>query len=206
MAVNIFQTLRAKIEKNDAMLPMEKRAMFWFKTFYTDLMAWQRSLGKPKFSDLQQQPISKRVVSPSRTLPGFCYFFLYEPSGKDTLPFYDRFPFVLVIDRDQESFTGLNFHYLSYYWRAWLFDNLYERRQKSKDPLKVSMKFKYDWLATSPKYEQFRPCYRRYLFKNLRSPMLQVGESEWDIALWLPVELFAKESRSTIWKESEQKF
>ena len=203
---NIFQTLREKIEKNNAMLPMEKRAMFWFKTFHTELMQWQRSLGKPKFTDLTQQPVTKRVVSPSKILPGFCYFFLYEPTERATLPFYDRFPFILVIDRDQESFTGINFHYLSYYWRAWLFDNLYEHRQKNTDPLKVSIKFKYEWLATGNKYKQFRPCYRRYLMRNLRSPMLQVGESEWDIALWLPVELFSKESASAIWKNSERQF
>ena len=206
MAVNIFQTIRARIEKNNAMLPMEKRAMFWFKSFHTELTDWQRKVGKPKFQDLTHEPISKRIISSSRILPGFCYFFLYEPAGKAGLPYYDRFPFVLVLDVNEDSFTALNFHYLSYYWRAWLFDNLYEHRQKNTDPLKVSMNFKYDWLATGNKYKQFRPCYRRYLFRNLQSPLMQVGETEWEIALWLPVEMFVKESASAIWKSSERQF
>ena len=68
------------------------------------------------------------------------------------------------------------------------------------------MKFKYNYLAAVNKYKQFRPCYRRYSIKNLRSPMLQVGETEWDVALWLPVESFMKESTSVIWMDSERKF
>ena len=188
------------------MQPLEKRAMFWFKTFYSDLRQWQRSLGKVSYTKLNEQPIAKRAVSPGKALPGYCYFFLYEPTGVKTLPFYDRFPFVLLLDKDTTSFTGLNFHYLDYYWRAWLFDNLYESRQKNPDPLKVSMKFKYNYLAAVNKYKQFRPCYRRYSIKNLRSPMLQVGETEWDVALWLPVESFMKESTSVIWMDSERKF
>lgn len=205
-ATNIFQTIRERIEKSSGLKPMEKRALYWFKTFQSDLMRWQRSLGTVTYAELQEQPISKRVVSPSKMEPGNLYFFLYEPKTEKTLPFYDQFPFVLVVDKQGQSFAGLNFHYLDYYWRAWLFDNLYEMRQKSPDPLKVQMKFTYKDLANTTKYKQFRPCYKRYLIKNLRSPLLQVGETEWDLALWLPVELYVKQGASVIWKDSERKF
>lgn len=203
---NVFQTLRERIEKSNAFLPMEKRALYWFKTFQSEITHWQRSVGKLSYAKLQEQPIAKRIVSASHMLPGCLYFFLYEPSSAKGLQFYDRFPFVLVIDKQSDSFTGLNFHYLDYYWRAWLFDNLYESRQRSPDPLKSRMAFSYEELASTTKYKQFRPCYKRYLFKNLRSPLLQVGESEWDIALWLPVELYTKAQAQDIWKDSQQKF
>jgi hypothetical protein len=202
---NIFQSLRKRILHSPAFRPMEKRAAFWFRTFYTDVMAWQRQLGTVTYPELMSQPIAKRIITPTKMLPGFLYFFLYEPATKDTLPFYDKFPLVLVIDKQPDSFTGLNFHYLDYYNRSILFDRLYELRQKNRDPLQVRMKFSYDYLAETTKYKQFRPCYRRYAFRNLKSPLFQVGESEWDVALWLPVELFAKAGRQIVWKDSERK-
>lgn len=203
---NIFQSLRERILRSNAYQPMEKRALHWFRTFQSDLMQWRRNVGKPTWAQLEQEPIAKRVVSPSKIVPGSLYFFLYEPKGLQKLDYYDRFPFVLVLDQDEMGFRGLNFHYLDYFWRAWLFDNLYERRRKHSDPLKVILPFTYDILANSTKYKQFRPCYRRYLFAQLRSPMLQVGESEWDVALWLPVELYRKASVTEVWKDSQRMF
>jgi hypothetical protein len=203
---NMFQSLRERIMKSPAFKPMEKRALYWFKTFQTDLMRWQRSLGTITYGELQEQKISKSVVTPSKLTPGSLYFFMYEPVGAKAMPYYDRFPFVLVIDKDEKGFRGLNFHYLDYYWRAWLFDNLYEQRRQNPDPLKVTMSFSYDYLANTSKYKQFRPCFKRYLFKQLRSPLLQVGESEWDVALWLPVELYTKAPATDVWKDSQRKF
>lgn len=203
---NIFRTLRERVEKDGSLKPMEKRALYWFKTFHTDLMEWQRNLGKVTFSELQQEPISKRIVAPSQIIPGCLYFFMYEPENSKALPYYDRFPLVLVMDRQGQSFTGLNFHYLDYYWRAWLFDNLYENRRRDPNPLRVQLPFSYKILSATTKYKQFRPCYKRYLVKRLRSPLFQVGESEWDVALWLPVELYAKAPRTDIWRESQRKF
>jgi hypothetical protein len=205
-AQNMFESIRARIMGSPAFKPMEKRALFWFKTFQTDLMRWQRSLGTITFAELQREPIAKRYVSPSHIIPGHLYFFLYEPENVKTLPYYDRFPFVLVTDKRGDSFTGLNFHYLDYYWRAWLFDNLYESRRRDPDPLRVQLPFSYRILSQTTKYKQFRPCYKRYLFKQLRSPLLQVGETEWDVALWLPVELYRKAPVTDVWAESKRKF
>ena len=205
--VNIFQTLRERIEDSPAFKPMEKRALYWFQTFQTQISQWQRSIGnRVTYARLNEQPISKRIVPASQLQQGMLYFFLYEPTNAKTLPYYDHFPFVLVIDKAQESFAGLNFHYLNYYWRAVLFDRLYEQRRKSPDPLKVQMKFTYESLTHTTKYKQFRPCYKRYLYKNMRSPLFQVGESEWDVALWLPVELWHKQISAQIWKDSEKQF
>lgn len=203
---NIFQSLRERIMNSPAFKPMEKRALYWFKTFQSDVMRWQRMLGKVTFAELQREPITKRFVSPSYMIPGCLYFFMYEPENFKTLPFYDRFPFVLVMSKEGQSFTGLNFHYLDYYWRAWLFDNLYESRRRDKDPLKVQLPFSFKLLSESTKYKQFRPCYKRYLIKNLRSPLMQVGESEWDVALFLPVELYTKAPATDVWKDSQRKF
>jgi hypothetical protein len=49
---------------------------------------------------------------------GQLYCFYYDPKGKDDLPYYDRFPMVLVLDRHTDGFLGLNLHYLPYAYRV----------------------------------------------------------------------------------------
>ena len=36
----------------------------------------------------------------------------------------------------------------------------------------------------------------------MRTALLQVGETEWDVALFLPVEQFAKTTRLDVWNKS----
>ena len=38
--------------------------------------------------------------------------YFYDPKYKKTLPYYDRFPLVLPIERISGGFAGINFHYL----------------------------------------------------------------------------------------------
>ena len=57
-------------------------------------------------------------------------------------------------------------------------------------------------LKSVTKYKAFKPCVKRYRFSSMRSALLQVGETEWDVALFLPVEQFAKTTRSDVWDES----
>ena len=43
---------------------------------------------------------------------------------------------------------------------------------------------------------------KRYRYNSMRTALLQVGETEWDIALFLPVEQFAKTTRLDVWNKS----
>ena len=40
-SVNIFETLRARVEKSGGLLPQERRAMFWFSQYSAALASWQ---------------------------------------------------------------------------------------------------------------------------------------------------------------------
>ena len=44
---------------------------------------------------------------------GRMYFYFYDPKTKDTLPYYDKFPLVIPIERYPDGFLGLNLHYQS---------------------------------------------------------------------------------------------
>lgn len=215
-AVRLFDTLRQKVEKSGAVLPYEKRAMYFFQNYTTDLIRWQKQHSDITYGALSKNnTYTKKIVSPKLSLPGSLYFFLYDPKGAKILPYYDQFPFVLVLKRDQGSLLGLNFHYLNYRLRAMFFDLLYVFRDR--DPLAstskvnqvdhdlaVRLRVTYDILSYTKKYRAFRPCIKRYLFSHFRTPLIQVGANEWPIALFLPVESFVGAPISTIWDDSEK--
>ena len=216
MADNIFEALRARILESDGLLPAERKAMLWFKNYSTELSSWQQEYrGKITHGKLKSrtEAFSKMIVAPGRARPGRFYFFLYSPAGYKTLPYYDRFPFVLVLDTSPGHILGLNFHYLNNLHRARLFDALYTRARRlpsatSTDPnipLNSYIDVDYDLLTSMRKFVAFRPCIRSYRTKQMRTTLLQVGESEWDTALFLPVEMFRKASRQAVWSDSRKK-
>jgi hypothetical protein len=215
-SVNIFETLRARVEKSGGLLPQERRAMFWFSQYSAALKSWQGKHNNIQFRTAQNELPSQMIVGPRRAFPGYMYFFHYEPIGKHTLPAYDTFPLTLVIKREKNGFIGLNFHYLSYRSRAMLFDTLYQSFVKlgpdpdgsgpmGPDPLKTRMRVTYKMLDGVSKYKAFRPCVKRYRSSRCRTPLLQVGSSEWDLALFLPVEQFRKSTKADVWQESQER-
>jgi hypothetical protein len=215
-AVNIFETLRAKVMQNGAMVPQEKRAMFWFRDYMTELSRWQRQHEHLSFQQLQNRKFTKQVVSSNGAQPGFLYYYLYDPKWKAELPYYDKFPFTLVLERGQGRFLGLNFHYLDYYNRALLFDALYDLRigrnpsinEDRSDVRDIRMRIRatYDLLKGVKRYRAFRPCIKEYLVPHVRSPLLKVGAAEWDVALFLPVEQFEKRTKRFVWEQSRKQF
>ena len=48
----------------------------------------------------------------NRSMLGCMYFYFYDPKLKDSLPYYDRFPLVIPIERYSDGFLGLNLHYI----------------------------------------------------------------------------------------------
>ena len=180
MAIKIFQTLRDKVQATNAIIPVENRAIFWYKQHILELTKWQRRYQHLTFSRLQEQSFTKQLVAPNAAQPGFFYFYLYDPKGKQELPYYDRFPFILCLDNQKVRFRGLNFHYLDYLHRARLFDALYPFREgRAARPtvhdIRMRLRMSYHLLKISSKYRAFRPCFKEYLVSNVRTPLLKVG-------------------------------
>ena len=84
-SVNIFETLRARVENSGGLLPLERRAMFWFSQYSAALMSWQARQSGIKFKTIEDELPSQMMVGPRRAFPGRMYFFQYEPLGKQTL-------------------------------------------------------------------------------------------------------------------------
>jgi hypothetical protein len=135
-------------------------------------------------------------------IPGMLYLFNYDPKGKDDLPFYDKFPLVFPFKKLPDGFIGLNMHYLPHPYRARLMDALYDLTNNKRYDPTTKLRLSYQMLQSASKYRYFEPCVKRYLTSHLKSRLLHIDSSEWETALFLPLERFAKASKDKVWLDS----
>jgi hypothetical protein len=135
---------------------------------------------------------------------GSMYFFEYDPKHKATLPYYDRFPLIFPINKVKGGILGMNMHYLPPKMRAQLMDALYTvASDKSYDENTV-LNINYKLLQSASNFRFFKPTVKMYLAKQVRSKFIKIAASEWDTALFLPVQSFQKQSQGTVWADSRR--
>ena len=139
-----------------------------------------------------------------RTTIGSMYLFNYDPKHKKTLPYYDRFPLIFMIEDYNDGFLGINLHYLPPQLRARLMDALYGNVTNQKYDENTKLRISYNILKSAAKYKWFKPCVKRYLTSNIKSRPILIDPVEWDIALFLPTQRFSKKSAEFVWNESRK--
>lgn len=140
----------------------------------------------------------------TRPMIGSMYMYYYDPKHKKTLPYYDMFPLVFPYKKTQDGFMGINMHYLPLTYRAKLMDALYDVTNNKNFDETTKLKMNYQVLNSASKFKYFAPCVKHYLTEHLRSRFLYVYPSEWDIALFLPLERFQGASKQKVWAESKK--
>lgn len=140
----------------------------------------------------------------SRVVIGRMYMFNYNPKYRDTLPYYDRFPLIFPFAEEGNYFMGLNLHYLPPLFRAKLMDALYNLRNNDKFDNTTKLKLSYGMLRNASELSYFKPCVKKYLKTHVTSRFIAIGSEEWDIALMLPVESFAKSTKFEVWADSKR--
>jgi hypothetical protein len=133
------------------------------------------------------------------------YFFFYDPKLKDSLPYYDKFPLVIPIERYSDGFLGLNLHYIHPKQRILLLDKLSDTLNNTKYNEKTKFRVNYDYLVAASTAFEAMPCIKRYLYTNITSRFLEIPADEWDIAALLPVQQFTA-SESKVYADSRKKF
>ena len=157
-------------------------------------------VGLPK---TQSELLALRERQRKQQLIGEMYFFVYDPKHKKTLPYYDKFPLIFPIETYSDGFLGLNLHYLDIRNRMILLDTLAELRNNEKYDHTTRLKLSYD--AVKGMSNLVKPCVKRYLYSHVRSKFIRVDASEWDIAIFLPVQSFSKAQDFQVWKDSRKK-
>ena len=179
------------------------------KEGYTPRSSAARQWLKAKVGELRPTPaalMKDRERLKDKSIIGKMYFFFYDPKTKDSLPYYDRFPLVIPIERYSDGFLGLNLHYIHPKQRIILLDKLSDTATNKKFDEKTKLRLSYQYLATASTAFQVMPCIKRYLFNHLTSRFLEIPADEWDIAALLPVEQFEKASTSKVYAESRKRF
>ena len=134
---------------------------------------------------------------------GQMYFFVYDPKHKKTLPYYDKFPLIFPINTYDDGFLGINLHYLDIRSRARLLQQLKSLANNKRYDETTKLKISYSILQGTGKL--FEPCVKRYLSNHVKSKFIRVDASEWDDAIFLPVEAFEKAPASRVWRESRKR-
>jgi hypothetical protein len=142
----------------------------------------------------------------STSMIGKMYFYFYDPKTKDTMPYYDRFPLVIPIERYNDGFLGLNLHYIHPKHRMILLDKLSDTMSNDTYDEKTKLKINYRYLAAASRIFEANPCIKRYLFTQIESRFLEITADEWDIAAMLPVESFVGATTSKVYADSRKKF
>ena len=133
---------------------------------------------------------------------GGLYCFYYSAKTADRLQYWDAFPLVMPLQRYNDGFLGLNFHYIPPKIRAGFMDKLLDRAITNEDDNPLRVRVTYDILSATQRYKEFRPCLKRYLYGNIASKMLKVQPNEWETALFLPTQQFQGARAQQVWKES----
>jgi hypothetical protein len=167
--------------------------------------AWLRAKIKD-LSPTRQAIMADRMRLKDKSIIGRMYFFYYDPKLKDTLPYYDRFPLVLPIERYPDGILGLNLHYIHPKQRIILLDKLSEFANNDKYDKTTKLRLSYDLLKSASRIYEVKPCIKKYLFSHIDSRFLEINADEWDIAALLPMESFVGANTNKVYTDSRKKF
>ena len=191
---DIFKNLSKEAFKA-GITPRTKESMNWFR---------QRAADMGKIKARGQLMKEDELTLRSRNLNGQMLMYFYDPIGKDELPYYDKFPLTIVVDKAPGGFYGLNLHYLPPILRAKLLDALMDITNNTKYNETTRMEFTYKKLKAATRYKWFKPCFKHYLTKQVKSKFAIVPASEWEIATFLPTADWKKSGQQKVWADSRK--
>lgn len=177
------------------------------KTRSKEATEWFRQKVQHMRTPNRQELLKNKDLSKvERPMPGQMFMYFYQPKFAKTLPYYDRFPLIIMVDEAPGGFYGLNLHYLPPALRGRFFDALMETMSDKRYSTDTNLKITYNMLKTVSKFKYFKACYKHYLTEHVRSQIVRVNSSEWTKALFLPTQQFEKASSDKVWKDSKGKY
>ena len=175
------------------------------KAFQQGSIDWYRK----KINSLTNKPSRNELISKGNQktmiIPGNMYFYFYDPKLKNDvkkLPYYDRFPLVIILQRYKDGFLGLNLHYLSPRYRGLFLGQLYEYRNNNKLNENTRLTLTYRFLKGTSELKLFKPCIKKYLYTHVETNFARVSSEDWLSALFLPVAKFIRANNTTVWSDS----
>ena len=153
-----------------------------------------REFGTPTAMNLIRD--GKQAVRP---FFGRLNMFFYDPKLKQKLPYYDRFPLVLPLERYTDGFLGINFHYLPIPLRVRLLDRMVDFSSNTKFDESTLLNVDY---KSVKRIRLVKPTLKRYLAGKVKSRFRRIDADEFIVATLLPVARWSKAQAATVHKDS----
>lgn len=154
---------------------------------------------------IKQAPSGQSTRSPTESIVGSMVLFQYNATTAKDLPYWDKFPLVFPFEITGDGMYGINMHYLPHMMRARLMDSLMTIADTPTIDAKTKLNLSYSTLQSAARNRYFMPCVKRYLNSGLASRMVTIPATEWNLALFLPLERFQKASAERVYKDSQRK-
>lgn len=190
---NLFKTLEYEAFKA-GITPRSNQSREWFRRKANQLRRVNRR-------DLMKE---EEVTLSNEEVLGSMQMFYYDPKHKETLPYYDTFPLVIVIGPAEGGFLGLNLHYLPPILRAKFLDALLDMTNNKSYTDNMKFVARYNMLKRAARAKYFKPCIKHYLFDHVRSRFAVVAPPEWEIATFLPTADWQKATSSKVYADSRK--
>ena len=190
---NLFKTLELEAFRA-GITPRTQQSRDWFRRKAQQLRRVNRN------QLMREEPIQLS----NREVVGSMQMFFYDPKLKETLPYYDSFPLVVVIGPAEGGFLGLNLHYLPPILRAKLLDGLLDTISDTKYTDDTKFNITYSMLKRAARMKYFKPCVKHYLYGHVRSRFARVPAPEWEIAAFLPSADFQKAGKNKVYSDSRR--
>lgn len=190
---NLFKNLEIEAFRA-GITPRTKESREWFRKRLS-------SMGRINQKDIMT---SDSVKLANRQLVGSMQMFYYQAKHRETLPYFDAFPLVIVLGPAKDGFLGMNLHYLPPPLRAKFLDALMDVTTNTKYNESTRFDVTYDMLKGAAKYKHFKPCVKHYLTAQVRSKFARIPAPEWEIATFLPTASWQGGSASQVYNDSKR--
>jgi len=172
-----------------------KNAKMWFRDKINNLSASDLSINMSDIRYRGNLPLEGRMI-----------YYAYKAKYDGKLPYWDKFPLVIVIGETNKYIQGLNLHYLPPKLRIVFMKALMDT--VNNDHMNKSTKFKatYQILQEATKFRYFKPCIKLYLKNQIRSKIMIIRPEQWPVAINLPVANFKGASLIQVWNDSKIKY
>jgi len=178
---NLFQQLELEMFRK-SITPRTKESIEWLRLYARQLYRGRAQKGSLIMKDERVELLNKNEVG-LKMAGMYCYF--YDPKHKETLPYYDGFPLIIMLGPAKGGFMGLNLHYLPPVLRAKVLDALINNQP-------IPQKY-------------INPMIKHYLWKQMRSRFARIAEEDWEKATFLPTADWRKQSGAHVYRESRKK-
>ena len=203
MAKKLEEMVR-KASKDKSFRELEKDASEWLKNKAKIARKENTARRDKRRSNLlgDESRIAKYIEA------GSMYLYNYDAKYKATLPYYDRYPCIMLIDYSGTGhFIGLNLHYLPPLLRAKLLDAIMDL--PTHLTAKKTAMLSYSIIRSFAESDLAKPCLKKYLYSHVQGSFLEIMRDEWHYISALPLAHFVSEtgnaSVSRVYKDSRLK-